>query len=425
MYVRIPRAPIGQVAPDTLLLQNGVSPMSTAIAVPSAASSQRSALTLLFAGFVLTGVATVIVGPVLPVFISRWALDDSQAGLFFTVQFAASLGGVLLSGALTTRWGFRPALLLGYLAMSIGLGMLNAPTHAIALVATALFGGGYGLVIPGTNLFVAESGGARSASLLSFLNFAWGVGAVSCSPLIMLALRYRLLPALLMTFAVVGGLLTVAFLFVPIAAKKQTDHMSTAVQNIALPALWITAALAALFFIYVGMETSIGGWSAEHARRMVQGASLISTLAPMFFYAGLTVGRALAPLALLRIRENRLVFVALAIASAGTTVVIVSNTLPIALAGMTLAGFGCSSIYPIFIAWFSRWYGAAARGLGSIMFSLASLGGAAVPLWVGFVSKQAGSLRIGLLVPLFGAFSMIVILLLLRRQTRSEVFSTS
>jgi FHS family glucose/mannose:H+ symporter-like MFS transporter len=391
--------------------------MSTAIAVPSAASSQRSTLTLLFAGFVLTGIATVIIGPVLPVFISRWNLDDSQAGLFFTVQFAASLGGVLLSSLLTSHWGFRPALLLGYSAISIGLALLNASTHVVALFATALFGGGYGLVIPGTNLFVAESAGPRSATLLSFLNFAWGIGAVACSPLILLALRHHFLPGLLMTYGIIGGVITLAFFFVPFAAEKRADPAASTTPATAIPALWITIALAALFFIYVGMETSIGGWAAEHAKRLVNGATSASTLAPMFFYAGLTIGRGLAPAALLRIRENRLVFAALAIASIGTTIVIASHTLPVALLGVAVAGFGCSSLYPILIAWFSRWYGTAARALGSIIFSLASLGGAAVPLLVGFVSKQAGSLRVGLLLPLFSAFLMIVLLFFLRRQT--------
>jgi fucose permease len=391
--------------------------MSTAIAAPSAASSQRNTLTLLFAGFVLTGIATVIIGPVLPVFISRWNLDDSQAGLFFTVQFAASLGGVLLSSLLTSQWGFRPALLLGYFAISIGLALLNASTHVVALFATALFGGGYGLVIPGTNLFVAESAGPRSATLLSFLNFSWGIGAVACSPLILLALRHHFLPGLLMTYGIIGGTITLAFVFVPFAAEKRADPAASTTPATAIPALWITIALAALFFIYVGMETSIGGWVAEHAKRLVNGATSASTLAPMFFYAGLTIGRGLAPAALLRIRENHLVFAALAIASIGTTILIASRTLPVALLGVAVAGFGCASLYPILIAWFSRWYGTAARALGSIMFSLASLGGAAVPLLVGFVSKQAGSLRIGLLVPLFSAFLMIVLLLFLRRQT--------
>ena len=38
-------------------------------------------------------------------------------------------------------------------------------------------------------------------------------------------------------------------------------------------------------------------------------------------------------------------------------------------------GFGLLDIYPIYISWFSHWYGPAARRLGGVVFSMASLGG--------------------------------------------------
>src|SRR5260370_10425438 len=81
----------------------------------------RNLLVLLFAGFVLSGIATTIIGPMLPIFIRRWSLDDGQAGLFSTVQFLAALGGTLTSSAIATWWGYRPALVLGYALMGGGL----------------------------------------------------------------------------------------------------------------------------------------------------------------------------------------------------------------------------------------------------------------------------------------------------------------
>src|SRR5260370_34819660 len=91
--------------------------------------------------------------------------------------------------------------------MGGGLASLNANTHGVALAATAAFGLGYGLITPGTNLFVAELGGPKSASLLGRLNFAWGAGAMVCSPLIYLALRHNGLPSLLTGAAIVAGIL--------------------------------------------------------------------------------------------------------------------------------------------------------------------------------------------------------------------------
>lgn len=378
---------------------------------------RRNLLILLFAGFVLLGIPTVIIGPILPVFISRWSLDDSQAGLFFTVQFAASLGGVWLATGLTAWRGYRPALILGYLFTGIGLAMLNASSHALALAATAAFGLGYGTAVPPTNLSAAELGGERSAGLVSLLNFAWGIGAVACSPLILLALRHHFLSALLFTVALCGLLLAASFLFVSFPADKHASATESSSVQTSVPALAVTIAVTALFFIYVGTETSIGGWAAEHAKRLAGQATSLSTVAPMFFYAGLMTGRALAPLVLLRVREKQLAFAALGLAAFGTAVVIAATSLRLAIGGLLVAGFGCASIYPIYIAWFSKWYGAAARQLGGLMFSMASLGGSVVPWLVGFVSKHSGSLRVGLLIPFFGVILMICTLPLLRRRT--------
>src|SRR6266571_3978415 len=180
----------------------------------------RNLLVLLFAGFVLSGVATTIVGPMLPIFIRRWSLDDGQAGLFSTIQFLAALGGTLASSAIAAWRGYRPALVLGYAFMGGGLASLNADTHAVALTATAAFGLGYGLITPGTNLFVAELGGTKSASLLNQLNFAWGAGAMICSALMALAVKRNGLGILLTSTATFGGILVLGLLFVSFGVQK-------------------------------------------------------------------------------------------------------------------------------------------------------------------------------------------------------------
>ena len=313
--------------------------------------------------------------------------------------------------------GYRPSLVAGYALMGFGLATLNASTHVNALASAAALGLGYGLITPGTNLYVAEAGGTRSASLLNLLNFAWGAGAMACSPLIALALRNRRLPGLLIGYAIFGALLALALLFARFGAEKHEKAIDTSGAAPLLVGSGVTIALATLFFIYVGMETSIGVWSAEYSRRIAHGITNMTTLAPMFFYAGLTAGRGLAPLVLLSLSEGPLVIGALSLVAIGTTMVIFSATLKVAIAGVFLAGLGCASIYPIYIAWLSKWYGARAKRIGGFLFALASLGGAAGPWLVGILSKYSGSLRVGFLVPLLSALIMICIVVSLRRQT--------
>src|SRR2546427_2343925 len=378
---------------------------------------RRTLLVLLFAGFVLSGIATTIVGPMLPIFIKRWSLDDGQAGLFPMIQFLAAFGGSVGSGAIAAWRGSRPALVLGYAVMGAGLAFLNADAYRVALAATATYGLGYGLITPGTNLFVAELGGAKSASLLNQLNFAWGAGAMACSALMALAVKRNGLNLLLTGTAIFGGVLVLGLLFVSFSEQKHEKHVSTAGASSPAIGLGVTIALATMFFIYVAMENGIGIWSAEYAKRLASGITVMTTLAPMFFYAGLTSGRAAAPLVLRRLPERKIVLGALSLAAAATALLIVSRSLPVATVAVFLAGLGCASVYPIFIAWLSRWYGARAKHIGGILFALASLGGSAGPGLIGAVSQFSGSLRVGLLVPLVCAATLICLVLLLRRQT--------
>jgi fucose permease len=377
----------------------------------------RNLLFLLFAGFVLSGIATTIVGPMLPLFIKRWSLDDGQAGLFSLIQFLAALAGTLASSVIASWGGYRPALVLGYALMGGGLAGLNAGTHLVALEATAAFGLGYGLITPGTNLFVAELGGAKRASLLNLLNFTWGLGAMACSPLIAFALKHNCLAQLLVGFAIFGGLLVLGLLVTPLGEEQHQANTRTAGATQPRIGPAITIALAALFFIYVATENGIGIWAAEYAKRLANGITAMTTLAPMFFYAGLTLGRASAPLVLRRVSERKIVLAALGLTAAGITLLIASTTLKSALPAAFLAGLGCASVYPIYIAWFSHWYGARAKKVGGLLFALASLGGSAGPGAVGFISKLSGSLRVGMLAPLVATLIMFTLVLLLRKQT--------
>ncbi len=391
--------------------------MSEQNAVVKGTDGNRNLLVLLFAGFVLSGIATVIVGPMLPVFIRRWSLNDSQAGLFSTVQFMAAWIGTLASSAIASWRGYRPALVLGYALMGGGLAILNADTRILALAATATFGFGYGLLTAGTNLLVAELGGVRSASLVNLLNFMWGVGAMTCPLLIAFALKHNRISLTLLGCAAFGVVMVIGLLFASFGADERPHEANVAETTGAGPAFHVALALASLFFIYVAMENGIGIWAAEFSKRLANGITGLTTLAPTFFYGGLTLGRASAPLALRRLKERTLVLGALALAAAGDALLIVSPGLYVAIAAVFFAGLGCASVYPIYIAWLARWYGVRAKKIGGVLFALASLGGSVGPWLVGTVSQFSRSLRIGLLVPLACAAILIFLTLLLRRQT--------
>src|ERR1700745_1255958 len=112
--------------------------------------------TAIFSPFVGVGALTTRLVPILPILIGRWLLSDEQAGIFFVCQFGTSMTGVASVSAVIPRWGYKTALVAGYVAIALGIAGLNSPHHAGGLIATCLFGYGLGLVLPAANLWVAE-----------------------------------------------------------------------------------------------------------------------------------------------------------------------------------------------------------------------------------------------------------------------------
>ncbi len=390
----------------------------TQIVEKASPSSQSMIFYLLCAGFVVNGIVISFIGPILPVFMAKWGLDDSRAGLFSLVQFSGSFTGVLLSSALISAKGFKPAITVGVAMLGLGFALLNAPTFALALAASGIYGLGYGFATPGTNLWVGETYGERRASALSIMNLAWGAGAISSSPLAMLTMRTSQVTPLLYAVGAICAALALLLLRMPFGKPPHEEDPAPGAARVKMPGNGVAALLGVLFFVYVGTEVGTSYWAPAHAQRAATWSSNTWTLAPMFFFAGLLGGRGAVAAILLRWKEVTVAVGGILLAATGELIFLSARS-PVALfGGALLAGLGLAGLFPIFIAWLSKWFGVRARKVGGVMFALAAAGSALMPPLVGIVSRYAGSLRIGLLVPLVGCAVMLAVIGLLRPGAR-------
>jgi MFS transporter, FHS family, glucose/mannose:H+ symporter len=176
--------------------------------------------------------------------------------------------------------------------------------------------------------------------------------------------------------------------------------------------------LGALFFVYVGTETSVGGWIASYARRIDLGPGTFWVMTPSFFWGALLAGRAIAPVLLKRLRETTVASAGLAFSLLGIALLLGAHAMTPIVIGAALAGLGLSSVFPINISLLSLWFGEMGVRIGGVMFALAGLGGATLPWLVGALSAHTGNLKAGLVVPLLGSAIMLV-LYVANRQVRS------
>ncbi len=376
---------------------------------PATSTSARPLTFAAYISFIPIGIATVLLGPMLPTLSARWSLNYAEAGALFTAQYIASTFAVAISGVMASRWGFRFAIKTGLVLMSTALALLLTGPKPIGILCIAASGAGIGLAVPAANLLVAAANPGRRSATLNLLNFFWSVGAVSCPFLVATAARSHRIPLFLglvaaFSLAVAAGIALMPLrLAEPAAVRGKEPAILPLIRGRQLPFL----ILAALFFLYVGTENGFGGWIASYSKSLGTLTPAIAVMTPSFFYAAMTVGRWLAPLLLRTAGEIKLVQGGLLLASAGMAGLVFSHSLAGVVASACAGGMGLSYVYPITISLLSKEF--ASPRIGSCMFVLSNIGGGLLPWIVGVSSNRFGTLKAGLLVPLLGCVTMFVL----------------
>jgi MFS transporter, FHS family, glucose/mannose:H+ symporter len=377
-------------------------------AVPSA-----SALTFAsYVSFIPIGIATVLLGPMLPALSERWSLNYSQAGALFTAQYIASTCAVALSGLLVSSRGHLFAIKAGLFVMAAGLAFLLQGGVTLGVICVAAYGIGLGIAVPAGNLLVAHVNPDHRSATLNTLNFSWSAGAGACPFLVAAAVRTRHLALFLISVAVFSLCIALAIAFIPsrvdepVAGSNERSTTGVLIQTRLLALIGV----AGIFFLYVGTENAFGGWIASYAKTLGGSTPAMSLMTPSLFYASLMIGRLFAPFVLRVINDVRLAQAGLFLGCAGTAGLVFSQGLTGVLVSACATGLGLSSVYPITISLLAREFGSSSR-LGSIMFILSNIGGGLLPWIVGVSATRLGTLKAGLFVPLAGCIFMLALLL--------------
>ncbi len=367
----------------------------------------------LYAGFLLTGVVTVLLGPLLPELSREWRLPVDRLAPLFVAQFLASALGSFLS---SYRQGL--SLVLGYFLIAVGLLSLAIATWPLALAAVAATGLGLGLAIPATNLRVAHSQPTRRGAALSSLNLAWGAGAVACPLLFAARPRGTSSDAVLVVLAVAAGLVLLVLVRTLGGAEDRADPGSAGDSNQASTPASITvtlAIIAAILFLYVGIENAVGGWLVSLADQFQPARAATSLWIGSGFWAALLASRALAPLLLRRFSEPALYSAGIALAGVGLVGLLTGRSLEVVAVSAVAVGAGLAPLFPLTISFLAELTASSRSRSTGWVFALAGTGGAAMPWLTAQVAGGADRLATGFVAPMAGLVFLALLFGLLRR----------
>lgn len=355
----------------------------------------------LCAGFLLSGMGTVLLGPILPNLSHQWNLTDSQAGLLLFAKFV----GAFVGGA-TVPTRLRNGILFGLIASFVGFGSF-AFAQGLLTGALALFlcGIGLGQIIASTNILAGRRYRAHTGSALSIINFFWSLGAVTTGLFVAAFLPHRTLSNLLTVFAATflvvaaGGWLHRSRLYE--TASTETEAPA---QPLPREALY---SFALMLFLYGGLETCLSQWIPTYSLRYSSGEFIAGQSALVLLWLALTTGRALTSLILRRMNESTLQRLGLLCSAILIPVLArLSSATSISICCILL-GLSLSPFFPSTFALLMR-RRPSARAAGFIL-AVSGLGAAALSWLMGQVSTHMGSLRIAMAVPFFAAVGLLAI----------------
>ncbi len=391
---------------------------STAIA--DASDSAGPPAPVLALSFLLAGLGTVLLGPLLPTLLREWSLTDQRGGLLLLAKFVGAF-----AGGVSVPRRLRLGILGGHILAALGLGAF-AFCHSLrtALPALLLSGFGLGEIIASTNILAGRRWPAHTGSMLSLLNLFWSLGAVSTG-----ILAGALLPhfgwrqptgALAALFLLVGiGGLVFRAVPPPVAVANGTATPSSDVEGEA-PARPLILRYGGLLFLYGGLETCLTAWLTTFALRFAGGALLGGQSGFVVLWIALTVGRAVASAAMRRWPEATiqrlslglclLLIGALAICGSAASLSVVCILLGLALAPVFPSSFGLLLRHR------------PPAQLAGALLAVSGLGAALFPWLMGSVSTHTGSLRWAMLVP--AALVPLMLLCTVGEERKTDPFST-
>ncbi|HEV7642504.1 MAG TPA: MFS transporter [Pyrinomonadaceae bacterium] len=366
---------------------------------------------LVHAGFFLSGIATVLIGQILPILAAKFSLNDEQIGNFFPAQFIGSLTGTILTNWFGKKDRFLLACLIGCFAMGAGVLMLNLNSIELCLLGFFINGIGIGLTLPSMNLLILELDPAGAVSRLSVLNFFWGFGAILSQPFVDYFSHGQniLVPTgvLSLSLLIVGG----GLLLVPPNTGRRPPASDTPVDNTFVP-IWKTPiawTIAAFNFIHVGFESAMGGWLKTYTQR-VDGGEAPSLFPPiLLFFVFFVAGRGVAPVFFRFLSKNKMLFLSLLVVLSGMIVLLFARDVVTLGIGASIAGFGTSSVFPANLSRFTEFFGPAANRRATPFFILGTLGAALTNWFIGYISNYSSSLRNGMFLLLFSVVTLLVL----------------
>ncbi len=371
-----------------------------------------------WAGIFIFGIVMAILGAILPSLFERIGFGAGAAGnLFLTMNFAM-LVTTLFFGPLVDRFGFKAVLAVSALLVAAAFFLLSrASSYGLVLGAAVILGLGGGGLNGGTNALTSDlHEGKERGTALNVLGIYFGFGALLI-PFLIGTLRDALGVGRILVLATVLSLVpfvVYAVLRFPRAKHGQGFPIKSAASIARSPLLWLTAFI---LFFQSANEFTVGGWISTYLQTTFGVGAAAAALILAGYWAAIMSGRLLSSRLVRAVRNETLILGSAVLALAAALLMALAPSGVLAAAGAIIIGLGFAAIYPTTLAIVGERFAAFTGTAFSVVIAVGLVGGMIAP-WLAGKIAEASSLRQGLIIPVVNCAMIVLLTVLVGRETR-------
>jgi MFS family permease len=300
-------------------------------------------------GFAAFGVFWGAWGAALPALQRRSGADDGELGLAFVLVGLGALVSMRATGVLVDRLGPRltPVTIALFAAAGVLPGLATSPAVLFAFVV--LLGVTSGAMDVAINSDAVREEGASGRPLLNLAHACFSASVVGASLVTGLLRAAGAGP--LVVFALAAAFAAVAALVVRPSADARPPPSS-----VDHPPRFLARAPGWLLVLgFVGalaywLENAWQSWSAVHLERTLDASPAFGALGPAVFAGSMAAGRLLVHRLTRPGAEQAVLVGGASVAAVGSALAAFAPSAPVALAGLVVAGAGCSVCAPTLIS---------------------------------------------------------------------------
>ena len=360
------------------------------------------------------GIMMTTLGSILPSIIEKFGIDKISAGLLLTLMSFGILSGSIVFGPIVDRFGYKVLLIICTGLILVGLeGIAFTSSFTLLKIVVFIIGFAGGVINGGTNALVSDISEEGRSANLSLLGVFFGIGAFGVPLILGILVKHSSYETVI---SIVGLIVVLPLIFFiclnfPASKHKEGFPLRKGLRLIKERPLII---MGFILFFESGMEITAGGWTTTFFNEELAVDPNNAVFFLSLYWIGMMLSRLALGYILKRVSPAIMLRISIGVAFIASLTLILSNNIYLAGVGIFFLGVGFAAGFPVILGYVGNQYPSLSGTAFSLSFTIALIGGMALPYLTGILS-QLSDFRVSFLIVPISLCCMLILFQIVMR----------